>query len=218
MQFATRMLSWAAELQEAFQSGARVLGPLPLVAVRQQQHQSRFLAPLGLDPPTMNWSMIAWATLAKSPNWASHSTSESVATEEYPYSNPSTAASDSELFHTWNWACRCPRCLSGAHSRPVSESCNTRWRWLNVPRSESSPLSRTGTSSVRSAAKARASACAQSIPSSSESRRRSSCRASLGFGLKSAGHAWIAWFSSAARPRSIPVATSRRPVSTVRTP
>ncbi len=27
-----------------------------------------------LSPLVMNWSMMAWATLAKSPNWASHMT------------------------------------------------------------------------------------------------------------------------------------------------
>ena len=45
---ATCMLSSARELQEALDARARVLRPLPLVAVRQQQHEAARLAPLRL--------------------------------------------------------------------------------------------------------------------------------------------------------------------------
>ncbi len=41
------------------------------------------------SPATRNWSMITCASLKKSPNCASHSTSVSLAVTEYPYSNPS---------------------------------------------------------------------------------------------------------------------------------
>ena len=43
----------------------------------------------------MNWSMMTWAPLVKSPNWASHMTSELGAAREKPCSKPSTASSDS---------------------------------------------------------------------------------------------------------------------------
>ena len=41
----------------------------------------------------MNWSTITWAELMKSPNWASHSTSVSGASLEYPDSKPRQATS-----------------------------------------------------------------------------------------------------------------------------
>ena len=43
----------------------------------------------------MNWSMITWAPLAKSPNCASQMTRLRGSAELKPYSKPSTAASDS---------------------------------------------------------------------------------------------------------------------------
>ena len=45
-------------------------------------------------PAATYWSMIAWALLAKSPNWASQITSAvPAAPRENPYSKPRTAAS-----------------------------------------------------------------------------------------------------------------------------
>ncbi len=43
---ATRMLPAGAERQEPLEAGRGVLGPLPLVAVREQHHQPGVLAPL----------------------------------------------------------------------------------------------------------------------------------------------------------------------------
>ena len=39
----------------------------------------------------MNWSMMTWAPLAKSPNWASQTTSRCGSALAMPYSNPTTA-------------------------------------------------------------------------------------------------------------------------------
>ena len=39
----------------------------------------------------MNWSIMIWAPLTKSPNWPSHSTSDAGSETEYPYSKPSAA-------------------------------------------------------------------------------------------------------------------------------
>ena len=81
------------------------------------------------------------------------------------------------------------RC-SGHQVAPVFTSCSTSWRWLKVPRSTSCPVNRSGTPSVSRLASASASACAQSMPPSGPSagRRRSSCFASFGFTVKSAGY------------------------------
>ena len=43
----------------------------------------------------INWSIITWAPLTKSPNWASHNTSALGEAIAYPYSNPSTPNSES---------------------------------------------------------------------------------------------------------------------------
>ncbi len=45
----------------------------------------------------MNWSMMTWAPLAKSPNCASQIVKPSGMSKEWPYSKPSTAASESML-------------------------------------------------------------------------------------------------------------------------
>ena len=57
--------------------------------------------------------MMTCAPLAKSPNWASHITSERGSSSEYPNSKPMTAASDSELSNTSNGACFGSRFESG---------------------------------------------------------------------------------------------------------
>ena len=59
------------ELQEALDARARVLGPLALEAVRQEQHEAREARATCPRPTTMNWSMMTCAPFAKSPNCAS---------------------------------------------------------------------------------------------------------------------------------------------------
>ena len=49
------------------------------------------------SPAATNWSMITWAPLAKSPNWASQIASALGSAMEWPYSNPSTPASERRL-------------------------------------------------------------------------------------------------------------------------
>ena len=51
-----------------------------------------------------NWSMMTWAPLKKSPNCASHRTSASGYSTEYPYSKPSAANSDSTESYSMNGA------------------------------------------------------------------------------------------------------------------
>ena len=60
---------------------------LPLVPVGEQHDQPGGLRPLS-SPEATNWSMVIWAPLTKSPNCASHMTSASLCTTEYPYSKP----------------------------------------------------------------------------------------------------------------------------------
>ncbi len=93
---------------------------------------------------------------------------------------------------------------------PVRASCSTRWRWENVPRSASWPVSRIGTPSVSSDAKASDSACAQSIPPSVpiDSRRRSSCLTSLGWTVKPSGTRSSSSLSSCRRSAGTAVRTS----------
>ncbi len=73
----------------------------------------------------MNWSMIGCATFTKSPNCASHSTSESVATVLKPYSKASTAVSESAELKISNAPFVPGKCASGAYLRPVSASLST---------------------------------------------------------------------------------------------
>ena len=112
----------------------------------------------------MNWSMITWAPLAKSPNWASHMISmlrlvERVAVVEAEHGRlGEQAVVDAELG------------LVGAEvverdvrARRSWLSTSTACRWLNVPRRLSWPLSRTGVPSSSSEPNASVSANAQSI-------------------------------------------------------
>ena len=48
----------------------------------------------------MNWSMITWAPLTKSPNCASHTMSMRGSARLYPYSKPTQAVSVSGLLWT----------------------------------------------------------------------------------------------------------------------
>ena len=92
-----------------------------------------------------NRSIAAWALLAKSPNWASHTTRAlPAAPKEYPYSYDKHAASLRGVFHTWTRSWAPGRMASSStRRRPVPRSRSTAQRWLNVPRSESWPVRRT---------------------------------------------------------------------------
>ena len=68
----------------------------------------------------MNWSMIAWAPLTKSPNCASQSTRLRGSAELNPYSNPSTASSDSIVFTKMIGAWSGVMFASGYHFFPFS--------------------------------------------------------------------------------------------------
>ena len=61
--FATRMLPSEASCRKRSRRAAGVLGPRALVAVRQQQHEPRGLAPLRQAAETMNWSMMTCAAV-----------------------------------------------------------------------------------------------------------------------------------------------------------
>ena len=61
---------FSAEREKPLDPGAGMLGAVPFVAVGQEQDEAGSLPHL-LSPDAMNWSMITWAPLAKSPNWAS---------------------------------------------------------------------------------------------------------------------------------------------------
>ncbi len=74
---ATWMLSSAHSRQEPLDAGRAVLGPLALVAVREQQHEPDVWPHLS-SAATRYWSMMIWAPLTKSPNCASQITSASL--------------------------------------------------------------------------------------------------------------------------------------------
>src|SRR5437667_284554 len=82
----------------------------------------------------MNWSMTTCATLAKSPNCASQTTSWRGSARLMPNSKPSTPYSDSMLSRIMNRACPWRMWSSGTYRVPLSTSCSTAWRLLNVPR------------------------------------------------------------------------------------
>ena len=68
----------------------------------------------------MNWSTMIWAPLMKSPNCASQTTSRRGSALDIPYSNPSTASSESGLLTGSNAAWSGLSDWSGVHARPVS--------------------------------------------------------------------------------------------------
>ena len=74
------------------------------------------------------------------------------------------ASSESGLLCSSSGASASGRLWIGHTVCPVFASCSTMWRWLNVPRSVSCPVSRIGVPSVSSDANASASPCAQSMP------------------------------------------------------
>src|SRR5437667_228384 len=137
----------------------------------------------------MNWSMTTCATLAKSPNCASQTTSWRGSARLMPNSKPSTPYSDSMLSRIMNRACPWRMWSSGTYRVPLSTSCSTAWRWLNVPRLVSCPLMRTGIPSSRSEPIASASAQPQSmrVPCSTIWTRSAIRRAARGCGVKPGG-------------------------------
>ena len=84
----------------------------------------------------MNWSMMGWAMLTKSPNWASQMTRAWGSAEEKPYSKPRTANSLSIELTTTKWVRSWKASASGEKGRPVWLSNQTALRWLNVPRAD----------------------------------------------------------------------------------
>ena len=74
-------------------------GPIPSIPWGSSITRPLCLTHL-LCPLAMNWSMMHWAVLAKSPNWPSHSTRALGLVMEYPNSKPNTPYSDKELLHT----------------------------------------------------------------------------------------------------------------------
>ena len=64
-----------------------------------------------LSPVVINWSIIVWALLAKSPNWASHITNVLGSAWEYPYSKPSTPYSDKKLSIISKYPCCFLKCI-----------------------------------------------------------------------------------------------------------
>ena len=171
------------ELQEALEPRARVLGPVALVAVREQERQPRASGATSTRPETMNWSIMTWAALTKSPNCASQRTSARRAGHriavleadgghlgERRVVDLRRSRAPPEVGQT---ACRRPRSRSragrGGGARTCRARCPGRSGGWACPRR-------------RGSRSARPSACAQSIPpaSPSVSRRRSSCFTSFG--------------------------------------
>src|SRR5216683_298373 len=106
--------------------------------------------------------MMICAPLLKSPNCASHSTSDSGSSAPYPYSNPRHAYSESGELWISNDDFASSRCCNGTYFSFVRASSSTAWRCENVPRSVSCPVSRIGVPSFNSDANASASAVPQS--------------------------------------------------------
>ena len=153
----TWMLSSAASVQEPLEPGAasaRALGPSKPCGSSSTRPLSRRHLSSAL---AMNWSMITWAALAKSPNCASHSDEpvgavEAVAVLEAEHARFRQRAVDDldrRLVGATGGPAACTSC-------PSFTSCSTAWRWLNVPRSESCPLRRMRTPCDRQAWRRRA--------------------------------------------------------------
>ena len=153
-------------LQEPLEPRARMIGPLALVAVRQQQHERRRQAPLGA---------------ARRDELVEHDLRavDEVAVLRFPQHEPPrlldvVAELEAERGVLGERAVvdlerRLARgsAASGTCSSPVTASCSTAWRWLNVPRSTSSPVRRIGDAVVENRRKASSSAVAQSTVRSS---------------------------------------------------
>ena len=150
-----------AEREEPFEPGAGVLGPLALVAVRQEHDQAAAPAPLrlGRGDELVDDHLGAVGEVAELglPHDQHVGLVERVAVVEAEHGGlGEQAVVDAEL------GLPGARWLSGVQGSPVCWSTSTACRWLKVPRRLSWPLSRTGVSSSSSEPKARVSANAQS--------------------------------------------------------
>ena len=140
----------------------------------------------------MNWSMMTWAPLAKSPNWASHRTSVFGRVER-------VAELEAEHGRLGEQAVVDARTAPGLGARwlqrrRTARRCwrrsSTACRWLKVPRRLSWPLSRTGVPSSSSEPKASASANGpvdRLALAAASLRRASKMRRDLGVDVKSGG-------------------------------
>ena len=123
-----------AELQEALDARARVLRPLALVAVREQQHETAHALPLGVgggdELVDDHLGAVREVAELRLPERQRRRVGEAVAVLEAEHRRPRRAG------------CRRPRSApasrprwsSGAYSSPVRWSTSTAWRWLKVPR------------------------------------------------------------------------------------
>ena len=142
VQFAMRMLSWAASWRKRSRRALECSGPLPSYPCGRSSVSREVCRHLA-SPLEMNWSTIVWAPLAKSPNCASQ--------RRAPPALPSSSRTRSRRSCTPRAAsCRprtTPRALEALHrdlELAGAHVVKTRWRCENVPRSESWPVRRRG--------------------------------------------------------------------------
>ena len=162
MQFITWIFSWALNCKNLSNLAEEWSGPWP-----SYPWGNNITSPLALDhfisPEVIYWSIIIWAPLAKSPNCASHKTSDSGSDKEYPNSKPSTANSDKSVSITSNFFCFFEILFNGTYLSWFSWFLITACLWLKVPLPESWPESLTGKPSSNNVPKASVSAVDQSI-------------------------------------------------------
>ena len=132
-----------------------------------------------------------------------------MATVLKPYSNAGRRFDSAELY-TLNTARR-PADSPAARTSDPCWHTSTEWRCENVPRSASRPVRRTDMPSSSRVPNASASAWPHSMPPCSPiaSRRRSSCLARRGFGVKSCGHCNSDSFTNWRRSAATAVCTGR---------
>ena len=176
------------ELEEALEPRARVLGPVALVAVREQQRQARGLPPLreAGDDELVDDDLRAVDEVAelRLPEDERVGRGDRVAVLEAERGELGQRRVV-DLERRLGVRQVLERRVRLAGLQVVQHAC----RCENVPRSVSWPDSRIGMPSSSRLAKASASACPQSMPPSrSASRRRSSCFASFGCTLKPSRH------------------------------
>jgi hypothetical protein len=138
-----------------------VLGALALVAVRQEQGEAAGALPLRLtggdELVDDDLGAVGEVAELRLPDAEHVGVVERVAVVEAEHGGlGEQRVVDAEL------GLLVGEVLSGGNFRVVSTSLKTAWRWLNVPRSQSWPLRRTGVPSSRSVPKASASPMPQS--------------------------------------------------------
>ena len=167
VQLARRRLMSAAGSRKRSGRAARVIRPLAFVAVRQQEHQRRRQAPLGaprgdelVDDHLRAVDEVAVLRLpddqpARLLDVVAELEADRGVLGERAVADLEGRPRLRQRLQRDVTACRC------------STSWKTAWRWLNVPRSTSSPVRRIGMPSARIEANASSSAVAQSIVRSS---------------------------------------------------